>query len=145
MNVSSINTTADQDFATTDNTSGSTLDKDAFMQLLVTQMQNQDPTDPMDNSEMTAQLAQFSSLEQLENLNSSFAVSQQSATAALSLMSSGRQVDLELTSGETVSGVLEKVQWNQEETQFVVNGEMYSAGSVRSLCASAEPQAAVEE
>jgi len=47
------------------------LGKDAFLTLLLTQLQNQDPTNPMDNTEMTAQLAQFSQLEQLANMNSS--------------------------------------------------------------------------
>jgi flagellar basal-body rod modification protein FlgD len=42
--------------------------KDAFLQLLLTQLQNQDPTSPMENTEMTAQLAQFSQLEQLANV-----------------------------------------------------------------------------
>ena len=44
------------------------LDKDAFLQLLVKQMEYQDPLDPQDNSEYIAQLAQFSSLEQMTNV-----------------------------------------------------------------------------
>ena len=46
-----------------------TLGKDAFMQLLITKMQNQDPTQPQDDSAMLAQLAQFSSLEQMQQMN----------------------------------------------------------------------------
>lgn len=44
------------------------LDKDAFMQLLVTQLRYQDPMNPMDNQEMMAQMAQFSALEQMMNV-----------------------------------------------------------------------------
>ncbi len=44
--------------------------QESFMNLLVTQLQNQDPLDPQSNEEFVAQLAQFSSLEQLVNLNS---------------------------------------------------------------------------
>lgn len=49
-------------------TGSSDLGKDAFLQLLVTQMKYQDPLDPVDNSEMLAQLAQFSALEQMNNV-----------------------------------------------------------------------------
>ena len=44
---------------------GGNMGKDEFLQLLVTQMRNQDPMDPMKGEEFAAQLAQFSSLEQL--------------------------------------------------------------------------------
>ncbi len=48
-----------------------TMTSSDFMQLLVAQMQNQDPLNPMDSTQYASQLAQFSSLEQLQNLNSS--------------------------------------------------------------------------
>ena len=41
------------------------LDRDAFMRLLVAQLQNQDPLDPMKAEEMTSQLAELTSVEQL--------------------------------------------------------------------------------
>lgn len=50
-------------------TGGKALGKDTFLQLLVTQLKNQNPLDPQDNSEFVAQLAQFSSVEGINNLN----------------------------------------------------------------------------
>lgn len=52
---------------------GTTLGKEDFLTLLVTQLQNQDPLNPSDPTEFTAQLAQFSSLEQLFTVNESLA------------------------------------------------------------------------
>jgi flagellar basal-body rod modification protein FlgD len=47
------------------------LGQDAFMQLLVTQLQHQDPTAPQDDTQFVTQLAQFSSLEKLTNMDQS--------------------------------------------------------------------------
>jgi flagellar basal-body rod modification protein FlgD len=47
-----------------------TLDQTDFMNLLMKELQYQDPTNPMDSKEFTVQLTQFSSLEALENMNS---------------------------------------------------------------------------
>jgi flagellar basal-body rod modification protein FlgD len=51
-------------------TAGSTaLGQDAFLRLLTTQLQYQDPSNPVKNEDFVAQLAQFSSLEQLTTAN----------------------------------------------------------------------------
>ena len=48
---------------------GGEMGKNEFLQLLVTEMKNQDPLNPLDNKEMVAQLAQFSALEQMQNVS----------------------------------------------------------------------------
>ncbi|EIK71988.1 flagellar hook capping protein [Pseudomonas synxantha BG33R] len=52
-------------------TGNQALGKDAFLQLLVTQLKNQNPLSPQDNGAFVAQLAQFSSLEGINTLNDS--------------------------------------------------------------------------
>jgi flagellar basal-body rod modification protein FlgD len=49
------------------------LDRNAFLQLLITQLQSQDPLKPMEDREFVAELAQFSSLEQSQQMNTTLA------------------------------------------------------------------------
>jgi len=48
------------------------LGKDAFLKLLITQMQNQDPLNPQSNEEFIAQLSQFTQVEQLMDMSNQF-------------------------------------------------------------------------
>ena len=52
------------------------LDRDAFLKILVAQLQNQDPLNPIEDQDFIAQLAQFSTLEQMQTLNEGFTFSQ---------------------------------------------------------------------
>jgi len=86
------------------------LGKEDFLNLLITQLQNQDPLNPADSTEYTAQLAQFSSLEQLSNVNDNLEQLQnfQASTnnsQAVSLL--GKEITangnfLQLTDGESI-------------------------------------------
>ena len=93
-------------------TSASTIQMD-YMNLLITQLQNQNPLEPLDNNEMAAQLAQFSQLQQLESMNTSFA--DVLATTELSYANSllGKEIAFmapnETGSSEATSGVVEHV------------------------------------
>ncbi|GAQ16100.1 flagellar basal body rod modification protein [Oceanobacillus picturae] len=49
-------------------TPSTNLGKDEFLKILMTQLQNQDPTNPMDDTQFISQMAQFSSLEQTMNM-----------------------------------------------------------------------------
>lgn len=53
----------------TDDKKKDPLGRDAFLNLLVTQLQHQDPTQPQADGEFLAQLAQFSTLEQMQKMN----------------------------------------------------------------------------
>ena len=69
-NSAQVKTTDNSVGAATKGVTGSSaLGKDAFLQLLVTQLKNQNPLDPQDNTAFVAQLAQFSSLEGITTLN----------------------------------------------------------------------------
>jgi len=71
------------------------LGKDAFLNLLIAQLKNQDPLAPQGNSEFIAQLAQFSQVEGLQKLDESMAallLQQRSAQALQAASLVGRQV-----------------------------------------------------
>ncbi|WP_031321426.1 flagellar hook assembly protein FlgD [Pseudomonas piscis] len=71
------------------------LGKDAFLKLLVTQLNNQNPLDPQDNSAFVAQLAQFSTLEGITTLNNSVSAIAGSYKSSQTLLASsliGRSV-----------------------------------------------------
>ena len=50
-------------------TSSAAMGKEDFLNLLIAQLQHQDPLNPLESTEFTAQLAQFTSLEQLSSIN----------------------------------------------------------------------------
>jgi len=86
------------------------LDKTAFMQLLLAQMQNQDPLSPMDTQDYFAQLAQFSMLEQMWNMNESLEQmqSQQQILEGSALI--GRTVEFNAGDGTTLTGHVDGIQ-----------------------------------
>ena len=100
----------------------SELGKDAFLQLLVCQMQNQDPLDPSTDTEFVSQLAQFSQLEQLQNLSGESEKSQ-----AFSLV--GKYVIFKITdtAGKTTypEGVVDFVNMSGKNVELSVNGTVY--------------------
>jgi flagellar basal-body rod modification protein FlgD len=105
----------------------STLDKDAFLGLLVAQMKYQDPLEPTSNTEFVAQYAQFSSLEQMQNM---------SATLELSRASSlvGQVVSINTTnsSGQTtqIQGKVDYIIYENNKAFVSVGGTQYSLSDV---------------
>ena len=84
--------------------------KQQFLNLLMAQMKNQDPTSPMDSKDMLAQQAQFESLEQMQNLNTNFValMAMQNTNQAAALL--GKTITGKVN-GLTVSGVAQSVKF----------------------------------
>lgn len=108
-------------------TNSSTMDKDAFLQLLVAQMKYQDPLEPTSNTEYISQYATFSELEQMQNMSATLELSR-----AANLV--GQTVVVESTddSGRTTSdmGVVDYISYENSKAMVWVNGSSYSLDDV---------------
>lgn len=152
-------TEALQEDATTSSTSGtsgagstgssalrapqSELGKESFLQLLVLQLQNQDPLSPQDNTEMIAQLAQFSALEAMTNLTDSFDllsgnVDQLNFISAGQLL--GRTVEGLDLDGQFRSGVVEGVHLDGSLVVLTVDGGLMSMAGITSIAQPTETE-----
>jgi flagellar basal-body rod modification protein FlgD len=106
--------------------SNSTLGKDDFLKLLVTQMQYQDPLQPMDNTQFVSQLAQFSSLEQMQNVANSSQMTQ--ATGYI-----GKTVIWTDSSGKSQSGTVSAVNITTDGPQLVVGNSTVDLAKVTAI------------
>ena len=109
------------------------LGKDDFLKLLITQLQNQDPTSPMENTEFISQMAQFSSLEQMTNMSSSFSKMAAYITSSEATSTLGKTVELDI-GDSNVQGVVEGAT-RGENPQILVNGMYYSMDKIRAVYA----------
>jgi flagellar basal-body rod modification protein FlgD len=112
MDVNSINAALTSATATSGTSEKSGLGKDAFLKLVVTQLQNQNPLDPIGNSDFLAQLAQFGSLEQSQQLNENLTEllaksGAESLSEAANLV--GRSIEFSDSSGRQVPGIVSAV------------------------------------
>src|SRR5688572_13772013 len=85
------------------------LDVDQFLQLMITELTNQDPLNPMDNAQLVEQVGQLRSIAASDQLSSTLASLQtgQSLTTASSLI--GKEVTALTTNNENISGVVDRV------------------------------------
>lgn len=108
--------------AETNKSKKSSMGKDDFLHLLVSQLQNQDPLSPMDSTGFTAQLAQFSSLEELQNINDTLGNVGNSQT----ILTNSQAVDY---IGKKIQAVGDKVHLDDNEpTSVEFNLDQDSAG-----------------
>ena len=104
--------------------SNSSLDKDAFLQLLVAQMKYQDPLNPTSDTEYIAQLAQFSQLEQMQNLAKTNENSQMFSMVGKEVCVSSENEDGTLNYKQ---GIVEGVTISGGKAYLTVDGSLYDS------------------
>ncbi len=93
-----------------------------FMNVLIAQLQNQNPLEPMNNNEMASQMALFSQLQQLESMNTNFA----EVLATTRLTYANSLIDKEVTfMTKTESGTTELTSSIVEQVCNDVDGKIF--------------------
>ena len=123
-----------------------TVNQDVFLQLMITQLQNQDPLDPMDNSEFLSQQAMFSQVTTMQEMNDSLnkygeaLLNMNSSMLSYTTLSQAMNiVGKEVTAIDpenkdaTISGVVESVKVTDEGVLFTVGGKEININDVKTI------------
>lgn len=106
---------------------GSTMDKEAFLNLLVAQMKYQDPLEPTSNTEFVSQYAQFSALEQMQNMSATLELSRASTLV-------GQTVSVNTTDSSgratTLQGMVDYIVYENNKAYVSIEGNLYSLDDV---------------
>ncbi|HMK61491.1 MAG TPA: flagellar hook capping FlgD N-terminal domain-containing protein [Dissulfurispiraceae bacterium] len=100
-----------------------------FLNLLITQLKNQDPLDPMKDTEFIAQLANFSSLQQMTSVNTNISslLQQQNMSNATSML--GKQV----STSDGKSGIVSQVSMDNSTVSVYVGTNKYSLSDITAV------------
>ncbi|MBR1907474.1 hypothetical protein IJ818_00880 [bacterium] len=142
------NQTAMQQAANSKTGSTDITDKNMFLQLMLKEMEYQDPTEPVSNQEWLAQMAQYSSLEAAQNTTSAIetlsglveSLSDAYASSAnisqtLSLL--GKEVTVmdpsDSTGETTITGTVDEASFESGSGTIKVNGKSYPIAYIKSV------------
>lgn len=121
-----LNSNGPREISTQSTTSvlgGQQLDQDDFLELLVSQMKNQDPLNPDADLDSFTQMAQFTNIEQNKELGATL-----QRIEANSLI--GKNVDLELGGGDIVQGTVESIRVSAGTPKLIVGGVQFDLNQV---------------
>lgn len=128
MSVNHVNSLGYDAYNVGDTKGSSSLDKDAFLNLLVTQLRYQDPLNPMEDREFIAQTAQFTALEQMTNINNNFAKFMQMQAVSNAAALIGKEVSyftVDETTGEVdiLSGIVTQVKFAEGSAFLTIDDQ----------------------
>ncbi|MDD2620943.1 MAG: flagellar hook capping FlgD N-terminal domain-containing protein [Syntrophomonadaceae bacterium] len=125
------------------NSPNSSLDKDAFLKLLLTELRYQDPMEPVKDKEFMAQMASFSSLEQMTNLNTGFGKLSSNITEnllpGLMLQQSSTMIGREVTytnpedATASLTGVIESALIKDGVSYYVIDGKEIAMSKISKI------------
>ena len=115
----------------------SQIGRDQFMQLLTTQLRNQDPLEPVNQQDFLGQLAQFSSLQGIENLNTNFAESLKFQQLSQGGALVGSRVEYSSAQGEPKTGLIDSARVLNGELRFQIGDDTVGLGDITGVIRAA--------
>ena len=100
-----------------------------FLNLLITQLKNQNPLDPMKDTDFIAQLANFSNLQQMTNVNTNVSSLLQQQNIANATAMIGKQV----TTSDGKSGIVSQVSMDSGKVSIYVGTNKYSMSDITAV------------
>lgn len=132
--VTTVDSYVDSSYSLPQLSDTQTLDKQAFLELLVAEMQNQDPLEPMSNTEFITQMAQLSTFEAIDNLSTQFSVNAGLTSLYTATNLVGKQVTYtDSETEESITGTVDEVTMVDGEFYLVVDGVEVGLGDVTSI------------
>jgi flagellar basal-body rod modification protein FlgD len=108
--------------------------KNEFLQMLMTQLKNQDPTDPVDDTAMLGEEAQFSTLEQMQNINSNLVsmMAMQNVSQAVNLV--GKTVTGTDSTGASTTGIVSSLVFSSGSPELkLADGSIITLANVTAI------------
>jgi flagellar basal-body rod modification protein FlgD len=133
--VSNVNSSASSSLSSAvssaTDSSSSLVSEQAFLQLLITQLKNQDPTNPADPTQFVSQLASFSSLEQQTQTNTD--LTQVLDNSVTGLIGKTVEVTDSSSSTGTTTGTVSGIVYYSNGPAVTINGTNYLASDIQNV------------
>ncbi len=116
--------------ASDDSQSSATMQMEDFLQLLTSQISNQDPLEPMKDTEFISQMANIASLEQMQQFSKGFEMFASSHKDMVAQAYLGRAVEIK-SGSEELSGIVNAVERSEDgKISVLVNNKAYDPNEI---------------
>jgi flagellar basal-body rod modification protein FlgD len=109
------------------------LDMDHFLQLMITELQNQDPLDPLDNAQILQQISQIREIEATSRLQETLQAVLMGQNLANASGLLGKHVKGLTESGEQVQGKVDRVSVAEEKVNVTIGGRQVLLSNVSEI------------
>ncbi len=124
--------------ASEDSQSSATMQMDDFLQLLTSQISNQDPLEPMKDTEFISQMANIASLEQMQQFSKGFEMFASSHKDMVAQAYLGRAVEIK-SGSEELSGIVSAVERSEDgNISVLVNNKAYDPNEIVKVSLASE-------